>query len=128
MSLKTEGVKRAAAKMIFYYISTLISIGDEDPRRTVATELGEMIDLSKEQVEYVLYTLEKNNDSLFLKDLDTIISLIESNDEESIAIALQMITRIRNDVKEAFDEIKLETKHDDEEDESNKEKEVNTDG
>ena len=128
MSLKTEGVKRAAAKMIFYYISTLISVGDEDPRRTVATELGEMIDLSKEQVEYVLYTLDKNNDSLFLKDLDTIISLIESNDKESIAIALQMITKIRNDAKEAFDELKLEAEHDGKEDEDNKEKEVNADG
>jgi hypothetical protein len=105
--LKSESAKKAVKKMLFYYISALIEEGNEDPKRIAATELGEMINLSEEQVEFVINSTNIGV-SNFLKDLTDIVLLIEKGDDKSRSIAVKMIEAIRDKAADTIKEMGLD--------------------
>ena len=49
---KISGAKNALQTMLFYYLYSLID-NVEDPKQYIATELGKMINLSEEHIQYV---------------------------------------------------------------------------
>lgn len=75
MDSKISGAKHGVQTMMFYYLSSLIGTV-EDPKQYIATELGKMIDLSEEQLQYVKMNVA--NDNQMLDNLSSSISLLEN--------------------------------------------------
>ena len=92
MSGQVESARKATIDMLFYMIAALVEDGDEDPKQTVATDLGKMISLSEDQVRFVLAHI--NDGSHYLKDIKDAISLIESGDKKSIDIAIKFLKAV----------------------------------
>lgn len=92
MSGQVESARKATTDMLFYMIAALVEDGDEDPKQTVATDLGKMISLSEDQVRFVLAHI--NDGSHYLKDIEDAISLIESGDKKSIDIAIKLLKAV----------------------------------
>lgn len=110
MSLHTSGAKEGVKNMLYYYIDSLIGEGIEDPKEYIAKEIGDMINLSYEQVQYINSTL---SDSISLSDnVEMCIKLLISMEKkkeldlESIVIVrktLEIINQKLNDTKEYND-------------------------
>ena len=49
---RLTGAKEGVQTMLFYYLLALQG-NVKDPKQVIATELGHMIDLSEEQIQYV---------------------------------------------------------------------------
>lgn len=106
MSLHTTGAKQGLRNMLYYYIDSLIGEGVEDPKSVIAKEIGEMINLSYDQVCYLNSSL---SDSVSLSDnVDMCIKLLinlektQKLDLESIVIVrktLEIINSKLNDTK-----------------------------
>ena len=50
---RLTGAKEGVQTMLFYYLLALQG-NVKDPKQVIATELGHMIDLSEEQIQYVI--------------------------------------------------------------------------
>ena len=96
--------ENAVRKMLFYYASSLTDLGVEDVRQYIATKLPEMIDLSKEQSDFVYMNVSKNNK--IYDNLNNSIKLLtqmektKKIDLDSIKIIKQVLTLIVDDMKE----------------------------
>ena len=93
--------KSVVTDMLFYYIYSLVKQGVEDPLQVLVTELPEMINISKEQLEYIkMNVLQKEK---FVENIDSSIKLLSSIEEsktldlESIKIVKGILEIIRND-------------------------------
>lgn len=75
MDNKLAGAKQGIQNMLFYYISALMDNGVKDPKQQIATEIGEMIDLSQDQVLYVESHIM--NDNKLVDNLSSSIALLE---------------------------------------------------
>ncbi len=106
MSLHTDSAKEGIKNMLYYYIEALVEEGVEDPKSFIAEEIGEMINLTCDQVKYINSEL---SDSVSLSDnvdmcIKLLISLENSKklDLESIAIVrktLEIINTKLNNTK-----------------------------
>lgn len=105
---KEYGAKLAVQNMLFYYLSSLISNNVEDPKQVIASELGAMIDLSEEQIQYVKLSIA--TDDKVLSNLDSCIQLLdaikdkESFDLESIQIVKSVLKLMREKCEKTLDE------------------------
>lgn len=103
---RLQSAKSALRNMLFYYIAELIDQGVEDPRQKVATEIGDLINLSSEQVEYVYSTLSS---SVSLKDnVDMCIKLL-INIENTKKLDIESVTIVRKTL-EVFKQIIADSK------------------
>ena len=95
MDSRRIGAKNSVQTMMFYYLSTLI--GEvEDPKQYIATEMGKMIDLSEEQIQYVKMNI--SNDNKMLNNLSSAIALLE-NVEKTEKLDLESIGIVKNILK-----------------------------
>lgn len=103
---KILGAKTGVQNMLFYYLTALINNGIKDPKQRIATEIGDMINLSEEQVAYV-----KGNIALENKILESISSSIgllsnmektEQIDIESIHIVISLLDMIKTACSKAI--------------------------
>ena len=72
---KMSGAKNGLQTMLFYYLYSLIG-NVEDPKQYIATEMGKMIDLSEEQIQYVEMNIA--NDNKLLENLSSSIRLLDN--------------------------------------------------
>ena len=76
MDSKITGAKQGVQNMLFYYISALMDNGVKDPKQHIATEIGQMIDLSEDQVLYVESHIR--NDNKLIDNLSSSIALLDN--------------------------------------------------
>lgn len=111
MSDKTSGAKQAVQNMLFYYLTTLLD--QEDPKQIIASELGAMIDLSEDQLNYVKLQLSSNNK--VLDNFETCIQLLENMvktetiDIDSIRIVIKVLSLMKASCAATLDLLKLDT-------------------
>lgn len=104
---KISGAKHGVQTMMFYYLSSLIGTV-EDPKQHIATELGKMIDLSEEQIQYVKMNIA--NDNKMLDNLSSSISLLENIEKtgkldlESIKIVKGILEIMKSQCKKTLEE------------------------
>lgn len=103
---RLESAKSALRNMLFYYIAELIDQGVEDPRQRVATEIGELINLSSEQLEYIY---SKLSSSVSLEDnVDMCIKLL-INIEKTKKLDMESIIIVRKTL-EIFEQLIVNSK------------------
>ena len=88
---KISGAKHGVQTMLYYYLSSLIGT-TPDPKQVIATELGAMIDLSEEQIQYVKMSIA--HDNKMLENLSSCVALL-SNIEKTGELDLQSIGIVR---------------------------------
>ena len=88
---KMSGAKNGLQTMLFYYLYSLIG-NVKDPKQYIATELGKMINLSEEQIQYV--ELNVSNDNHLLENLSSSISLLD-NIEKTGKLDMQSIKIVK---------------------------------
>jgi len=120
-SNKISGAKHGVQTMMFYYLSSLIG-SVEDPKQHIATELGKMINLSEEQIQYV--RMQVANENKMLVNLSSSIALLENMEKtgkldlESIGIVKGILTIMQEQCQKALTEYTdTEDEESDEEDE-----------
>ena len=105
---KMSGAKNGLQTMLFYYLYSLIG-NVEDPKQYIATEIGKMIDLSEEQIQYVEMNIA--NDNKLLENLSSSIRLLNNIektgklDMESIKIVKGILEIMENQCKEILDDM-----------------------
>lgn len=98
MSDKSSGAKQAVQNMLFYYLTTLLD--EKDPKQIIASEMGAMIDLSEDQLNYVKLQLSAKNK--VLDNLETCVQLLENMvkteklDIDSLKIVIQVLSLMRD--------------------------------
>ena len=88
---KISGAKNGLQTMLFYYLYSLIG-NVKDPKQYIATELGKMINLSEEQIQYV--KLNVANDNKLLDNLSSSIDLLD-NIEKTGKLDIQSIKIVK---------------------------------
>ena len=107
MDSRIIGAKHSVQTMMYYYLSALIG-SVEDPKQYIATELGKMIDLSEEQIQYV--KLNVANDNKMLDNLSSSIALLESMEKaekldlESVRIVKQILEIMKEQCEQTLKE------------------------
>ena len=105
---KMSGAKNGLQTMLLYYLYSLIG-NVEDPKQYIATEIGKMIDLSEEQIQYVEMNIA--NDNKLLENLSSSINLLDNIektgklDMESIKIVKGILEIMKNQCKEILDDM-----------------------
>ena len=103
---KVAGAKQGVQTMLFYYLSTLVGTV-QDPKQHIATEMAKMIDLSEEQLQFVLASIQ--NENMLIDNLSSSIALLENIEKtkkldlESIGIVKDMLSIIKSQCKDALD-------------------------
>lgn len=104
---KLSGAKNGLRTMMFYYLSSLIGTV-EDPKQYIATELGQLIDLSEEQMQYVSMNIASENK--ILVNLSSSIALLDNIektgklDMESIKIVNGILKIMKGQCENALKE------------------------
>lgn len=105
---RLSGAKEGVQTMLFYYLLALQETV-KDPKQVIATELGHMIDLSEEQIQYVQSHISTNG--ILVESLSSSIQLLENMEKtgkldlESISIVkdtLSIMVKEINKVVEQF--------------------------
>ena len=105
---KISGAKNGLQTMLFYYLYSLIG-NVEDPKQYIATEMGKMINLSEEQIQYVKMNVA--NDNKLLENLSSSICLLDNIektgklDMESIKIVKGILEIMENQCKEILNDM-----------------------
>ena len=105
---KMSGAKNGLQTMLFYYLYSLIG-NVEDPKQYIITEMGKMIDLSEEQIQYVEMNIA--NDNKLLENLSSSIRLLDNIektgklDMESIKIVKGILEIMENQCKEILNDM-----------------------
>lgn len=105
---KMSGAKNGLQTMLFYYLYSLVGNVD-DPKQYIATELGKMIDLSEEQVQYIKLNIA--NDNKLLENLSSSISLLDNIEKtgkldiESIKIVKGILEIMKKQCVEILDDM-----------------------
>lgn len=105
---KMSGAKNGLQTMLFYYLYSLVGNVD-DPKQYIATELGKMIDLSEEQVQYIKLNIA--NDNKLLENLSSSISLLDNIEKtgkldiESIRIVKGILEIMKKQCIEILDDM-----------------------
>lgn len=78
---RISGAKHSVQTMLFYYLSSVIGTVP-DPKQYIATEMGKMIDLSEEQIQYVKMSVANNNK--MLDNLSSSIALLDNIEKTGV--------------------------------------------
>lgn len=107
MDSKVLKAKHSVQTMMFYYLFSLMETV-EDPKQYMATEMGKMIDLSEEQIQYVKMNISNNNK--MLDNLSSSIALLENIEKtnkldlESIGIVKKILEIMKDQCEESLKE------------------------
>lgn len=97
--------KSALQTMLIYYYQTLLKSGVKDPRQVIATELPKMINLSKEQSEYIYEHIDDN--TLTTKEIiDSLIAILLPHTKDNITLNKKDATLMINNLKILKDNIR----------------------
>lgn len=105
---KISGAKNGLQTMLFYYLYSLIG-NVEDPKQYIATEMGKMINLSEEQIQYVKMNVA--NDNKLLENLSSSICLLDNIEKtgkldiESIKIVKGILEIMKNQCEEILNDM-----------------------
>ena len=105
---KMSGAKNGLQTMLFYYLYSLIG-NVEDPKQYIITEMGKMIDLSEEQIQYVEMNIA--NDNKLLENLSSSIRLLDNIEKtgkldiESIKIVKGILEIMKNQCEEILNDM-----------------------
>lgn len=111
---KISGAKNGLQTMLFYYLYSLIG-NVKDPKQYIATELGKMIDLSEEQIQYVKLNIA--NDNKLLENLSSSISLLDNMEKtgkldiQSIKIVKGILEILKSQSEVIIKEMEDENEH-----------------
>ena len=101
---KEFGAKQAVQTLMFYYLSSLIGKVD-DPKQVIASELGAMIGLSENQIQYVHMGIKNNevieNFNSCIRLLDTMKDR-DSFDLDSVKIIKSILTIMKQECETAL--------------------------
>lgn len=97
--------KNALQTMLIYYYQTLTKLGDKDARRTIATEIPSMLNLSKEQSEYILNHIDENTITT-TEVIDSLITLLLPHTKDNKILTKQDAILMINNLKGLKDNIK----------------------
>lgn len=101
---EVKGAELAVKKMLLYYISALQTVGVDDVRQYIATKIGDMIQLSEEQCNFIKANFTKENK--LVENLNNSIQLLQKMEEEqkldldSIKIVRQILELIKKDCED----------------------------
>lgn len=104
---RRESARKDLQTMLFYYITALIEEGESDPKRVIATEMSEMIQLSEEQLAYV--RAKQDNAIDISEQLDSAEKLLKNSvkkdkvDMEAVKIVRKLLTVTSKQIKEAYE-------------------------
>lgn len=104
---RRESARKDLQTMLFYYITALIEEGESDPKRVIATEMSEMIQLSEEQLAYV--RAKQDNAIDISEQLDSAEKLLKNSvkkdkvDMEAVKIVRSLLTVTSKQIKEAYE-------------------------
>lgn len=96
-----EGSKQALQNMLYYYAISLKESGIKDVKQKIATDIGSMIELSEEQINFVIDSMTSKNKTS--DNLENCIKLLESMkktnkiDIESMNIIIPILTIMKDD-------------------------------
>ena len=105
---KISGAKNGLQTMLFYYLYSLIG-NVEDPKQYIATEMGKMINLSEEQIQYV--KMNVTNDNKLLENLSSSICLLDNIEKtgkldiESIKIVKGILEIMKNQCEKILNDM-----------------------
>lgn len=105
---RMNGAKAGVQTMMYYFLLAAME-QEEDPKQYIATELGKMIDLSEEQIQYVQLSI--NNESKLMDNLKLCIQLLEpmkdtnTVDLESIKIVKEILVLIKDQCKDTLNKL-----------------------
>ena len=88
---KMSRARNGLQTMLYYNLYSLIG-NVKDPKQYIATEIGKMIDLSEEQIQYIKLNL--SNDNKLLENLSSSISLLD-NIEKTGKLDMQSIKIVK---------------------------------
>lgn len=112
MDARLSGAKQAVQNMLYYYLIALKDERVQDPKQAIATELGQMIDLSQEQVDYVLASL--SNGSRLTENLSKCIELLKGMlsagtlDKDAVNIVIKILDITHDNIKSILDSEEVE--------------------
>lgn len=112
MDARTSGAKQAVQNMLYYYLIALKDEKVQDPKRVIATELGEMIDLSEEQVDYVVASL--NDGSRLTENLSKCVELLRGMlsagtlDKDAVNIVVQILELTNDNIRQILESQEVE--------------------
>lgn len=101
---EVKGAEAAVSKMLLYYVSALQSVGVEDVKQYIATQIGKMICLSEEQYIYITENLKQ--DGKLFENLDNSVKLLKQIEDkkeldlDSIKIVRQILELILKECSE----------------------------
>ena len=102
---KENGAKIGVQNMLYYYLSSIIETV-EDPKQFIASEMGAMIDLSEEQIQYVKMNTSSNNKMLenLSSSIDLLVNIEKTKtlDLESIAIVRQILELMKKQCEDSL--------------------------
>lgn len=103
ISKEITGAESGIRKMLLYYVSALQSAGVEDVKQYIASRIGDIIQLSEEQCNFIIDNFE--NDGKLVKMLDESILLLKNMEKnkkldlESISIVIQLLEMLKENTK-----------------------------
>ena len=101
---EVKGAESAVSKMLLYYVSALQSVGVDDVKQYIATQIGKMICLSEEQCIFITENLKQ--DGKLFENIDNSIKLLKQIEEkqeldlDSIKIVRQILELILKECNE----------------------------
>lgn len=90
--------KEALNTMLIYYYQTLCKNGYNDPRKIIATEISNMINLSKEQSQYIIDKID-NSSLTSTEVIDSIISILLSHTQSEKVLSIKDANLMINSLK-----------------------------
>lgn len=103
MDAKISGAKQAVQNMLYYYLIALQESNVKDPKKVIATEIGEMIDLSEEQVDYVNMSI--NEGHKITENISNCIALLHGMlannvlDVDSVKIVTKVLEILKKNIE-----------------------------
>jgi hypothetical protein len=101
---EVKGAEKAVSTMLLYYVSALQSVGVEDVKQYIATQIGSMICLSEEQ--YIFVTENLKQEGKLFENINNSIRLLKQIEDkkeldlDSIKIVRQVLELILKECNE----------------------------
>ncbi len=104
-----KGSEAGVRKMLMYYISALKDAGIEDINQYIATKMAEMIQLSEEQLKFVLVNF--NNENKLVDNLQNSIQLLTAmKDKKKLDLeSLEIVIKVLNLILEDYNNFDLDS-------------------
>lgn len=97
--------EKALQTMLIYYYQTIAKTGVDNPKKIMATNLASMINLSKEQSQFIVDNTENDNLNA-TETIDSLIALLlpytekrKTIDKEDAKLMISNLKRLKKNIK-----------------------------